>query len=307
MTSTANKIVLEPGIYPGMAMEDYFRVDAVSSHTLQWMDVTPKHFKAALDGKLEREDTEAFSFGRAFHCRLLEPEEFASRYAIRVPCQTKLKSGKRKDEECGNASTVRLMDDTWACGQHDDGSGERVENSITNAELDRIECCVDAVRQTKAVKVLRQKGQCEVVIVSEYKGVKIKCRYDKLILKPDIIVDVKKIAAAAGPGRAISEERFANSIEGYGYDVQMGLYTLIAREQLKINPAFWWLVVEDDFPNCVGVFRPCKLTIKAATNHAIGLLERVAGCLESDKWPGLSDEVVEISAPRNFLRKYGQL
>ena len=101
----SKKISLAPGVYPGLSMTDYINVDAISSHTLMWMDVDAKHYKAAIDGFLEGEDTESFAFGRAFHCRLLEPELFDARYSIRQPCQAILKTGERKGKECGNGSS----------------------------------------------------------------------------------------------------------------------------------------------------------------------------------------------------------
>lgn len=301
-----DRIHLEPGVFPGMSMADYMRVDAISSHTLQWMDVTPAHFKAAIDGHLEREDTEAFAFGRAFHCRLLEPEAFAERYAVRQPCEAVLQSGKRKGEPCGNPGVAQMDTGVWVCGQHGAELGDKPE-SVSQSELDRIECCVHAVRQHKAVNLLRTKGQCEVAIVSEFKGVPVKARLDKLILNPPVIVDVKKVAAPASPGRAAAtEDRFVQTIPNYGYDVQAGLYHWIVAKQFNVNPQFWWLLVEDDLPNSVAVYKPCKSTLKACVNHALMLLERVAECRKTNNWPGLPQDVCEVSAPEWFLRRYGQ-
>ena len=185
--------------------------------------------------------------------------------------------------------------------------GQSIEDSITQAELDRIECCVGAVRNHKAVKLLRKKGQCEVVIVAEYRGILIKARLDKLIESPAIIVDAKKVAAPSSPGWAmVSEEKFCKSIVDYMYTVQMGLYRWIVKETFKVVPQFWWLVVEDDIPNSVAVYKPCKRTMIAANNHFMHLLNRVVDCREKDDWPGIGQDVIEISAPNRYLKLYGQ-
>lgn len=300
-----SKIDLACGIYPGMSMADYLKVNAISSHALMWMDVSPLHFKAAMDGYLEREDTDALQFGRAFHTRLLEPETFADRYAVRLPCQVLIKKGERAGRPCGDASRGKNADGVWACGTHK-GEPNGVD-SITQSELDRIECCCNAVRNHKAVKLLRKSGQCELVLVSEYKGIKVKSRLDKFIQKPAIIIDPKKVAAPKRPNYAPStSDSFARSIASYGYDVQLGTYIWNVRERFQVTPKFWWLVVEDDAPFAVTVYAPDKATVTAGMNHFVTLMDRVVECTESDHWPGYGDDIVEVSAPNWLLRENGQ-
>jgi hypothetical protein len=63
-------------------MKDYYKIDdRVSNSSLGWFQISPKFFKAKLDG-LEEESKSYFERGQRIHMYLLEPEEFHLNYVI---------------------------------------------------------------------------------------------------------------------------------------------------------------------------------------------------------------------------------
>src|SRR4051812_28448031 len=71
---TTTTATTECGIFPGMSWADYAAIPLPSASTLEWGRVSSAHLQAAIDGTLERKDSDAMSFGRALHLRLLEPD-----------------------------------------------------------------------------------------------------------------------------------------------------------------------------------------------------------------------------------------
>ncbi len=92
---------LEPGFHPNISFDDYKSLDAINCSTLKWGDTSMLHLRAALDGEIEHEDTTALNFGRAVHCRLFEPQDFKTRFAVALPCEGVIASGKNAGQPCG--------------------------------------------------------------------------------------------------------------------------------------------------------------------------------------------------------------
>jgi hypothetical protein len=81
MTRTA-KVSMTDGLAYGVDAGEYHQkaLGVVSKSALDRIHKSPAHYRAWLEGG-ER-DTPAMSFGRAFHCYVLEPEVFAATYAV---------------------------------------------------------------------------------------------------------------------------------------------------------------------------------------------------------------------------------
>ena len=79
---TAKEIITKPGIYHGLDFADYLAIRAVNASTLKAMARhSPKHALACFEGR-DIESTPSLLKGSATHAAILEPDKFASLYAI---------------------------------------------------------------------------------------------------------------------------------------------------------------------------------------------------------------------------------
>lgn len=100
-----------PGVTPGctiyydMPFAEYQAIKALNASTLKGDGRhSPKHLKAAMEGRIVSPDSDDRRFGRAEHCLLLEPERFATEFLVSTPCHGVIKAGANEGELCGKAS-----------------------------------------------------------------------------------------------------------------------------------------------------------------------------------------------------------
>ena len=87
-------IDVEPGIYPGTPYDQYAKWNALRVSTLRFAAYSSKHLKWAMDGRLEREETDALRLGTAIHMRLLEPDRYEIFMPIAKPCESDWKRSR---------------------------------------------------------------------------------------------------------------------------------------------------------------------------------------------------------------------
>lgn len=297
----------QPGIYPNVDYATYRAWPAVNASALKILaTVTPKHAKAYIDGRVDKDSPDRL-IGRGFHCALLEPSQFVERFPCGGICAEEIKSGPRKGQPCGNQATYRDDAGNWYCGTHakaHPGAAEPPE-VLTLDQAGRIDAMKREVCAHKVVHLLRQHGGCEVSLVWVREGVPCKARTDKLIIDrncPDTIIDLKKIQPMAGTLSALQ-----SAITNYGYDLAAAWYVdgVKALRPDKDAPLFAWVFAEDAPPFDVHPVWASKRLLevgRAKANRAFGLWK---WCAESNTWPGYCDDIEEIDAPDWELRRYG--
>lgn len=62
--------------------KDYFKIKAVSSHSLGYFEESPLTFKKFLEEELKEDDKRYLDFGRQVHMRILEPKKFKESYTV---------------------------------------------------------------------------------------------------------------------------------------------------------------------------------------------------------------------------------
>ena len=62
--------------------KDYYKIKAVSAHSLGYFEESPLTFRKLLDEELEQEDKRYLDFGRQVHMRILEPKLFKESYTV---------------------------------------------------------------------------------------------------------------------------------------------------------------------------------------------------------------------------------
>ena len=278
------------GIHYGIPFADYATLPLLNATALSWGEVTMQHLRAYLDGQIEHKSDD-LRFGKAFHARLLEPKVYGELYKIAYPCAAILKSGQRAGEPCG--LTPKVHDgESWYCLKHAPAHSHATEEYVTTEEAQHIERMHDAVCKHKIIRMMRQKGGYEAVVVWDCDGVPFKSRLDKFIPQangvPATILDLKKVTLGRG-GDAL----FANAIRDYGYDVRAALYVDAIRQQSGVTPAFIWIIVEDAFPYSINVIQANKETLaigRSKYKHAVANYKR---CCETGHWPGYTDSIRE--------------
>jgi hypothetical protein len=292
-----------PGIYEGVPYEHYAAWPAVTRNILQLVyEVTPKHAKAAIDGELPDTDSKDRRFGRAEHCRLLEPDVFAERFLIASPCAEPLKSGKRKGEPCGCAG-VYYRGGFWFCGKHRPDGAQEPRDYLSADQATAIERVKDAVFGHKVVRILRTHGGCEVSVVWNRDGLPCKARLDKMIHKancPNTVLDLKKIQATQGTDHALRR-----AIRNYSYDIQAAWYTEGVKAVTGDPFRFAWVFTEDAPPFDVRPLWASPAMLEVGRCKVNAAWQTYLRCVQSGEWPGYCDDIEEIAPEPWEMKRYG--
>lgn len=91
--------IYQPGFYAGLDNDVYRAADGVSKSELSWLVKNPAMFEWSKNAPVDEEKTDALISGSAFHCAVLEPQEFASRYAAAPVFNLRTNEGKAKQAE----------------------------------------------------------------------------------------------------------------------------------------------------------------------------------------------------------------
>lgn len=294
-----------PGMYPDVSYEDYREWPALNSSALkEAYHVSAKRMRAALDDLLGG-DSPARKFGRAVHCRLLEPEAYKTRFLLAGTCEAIIKTGARAGLKCGRNAGY-YDGKAWYCGSHEkkvDGAIEP-EDYVSLQEAANIERIVIAVKSHQVVKLLRLHGGCEVSFVYERDGIACKGRADKLILDapnwPNTIIDVKKCQS----GKA-DEHSLQTSIRMYGWDMQAFWYVDGIERLTGKRPEFNWIFVEDSEPFDVRVVSLEREMYEVGRCKVNGAFEIYKECLRTNQWPGYGNNFTRLRPADWEMKRYG--
>lgn len=297
---------MTPGIHQNTKFSDYRAIQAVNMSTLLYGRLSLAHLRAALDGKMQK-DSAALTMGRAFHVRILEPDEYEKRVVVAEPCTAILKSGDRKGMACG-AAGKRRVGGAWFCDKHSEaGDDLSAFDVIQPDEAQAIEGMRASVMRHPIVQQIRRRGGFETTVVAELDGVLCKVRFDKLVLEGrPVAIDLKKCRLGyAKPSRV------AKAIDDYGYAVRAAFYqdVLAAAGGPKDIP-FLHVFVEDAEPYAVSV-----VDISAATDEDVSwldvgraeyrrLLRMLKEAQASGKWPAYTDEFGNEDVAASFPPAY---
>lgn len=243
---------MDVGIYKSLPFSEYAAIDAINSGVVRWgFEGTMKHMHAARRGLIANDDTKERKFGRAIHCRLLEPEAYSQRFTIAQPCCVLLKSGERKGKPCGKASSYQSARDQniWVCGTHLKEVHDAVppEEYIDAEEAARIERIYESLHSHEAMKLFRRTGWSEVSLVWDMCGLRCKCRIDKLddyeTAETPLILDIKSCQVGD-----IRRDDCEKSIANHGYHRQAAMNVNAVETLTGKRPRFAWVFIEKAEP-----------------------------------------------------------
>lgn len=260
------------------AAEYHVRELGVANNTAMKIlrDRSPAHYRAWVDAEDDQE-TPALLFGRAYHCRVLEPERYAAEFVV-MPAFGDMRS-----------STNRAKRDAWLAER----PGATV---ISQADADRIEAMHAALMANPLAAGIMRGGHSEVTMrwVDEQTGVACKARADWWV-PGRFFMDLKTTDDA-------SPRAFARSVEKYGYHVQHAHYCDGARACGEEITNYLILAQEKEFPHVAAVYH----IDAAAEVRGFELRERglqtMQSCLANDTWPGYGAGITELSLPAWALK-----
>ncbi|EAP2446878.1 PD-(D/E)XK nuclease-like domain-containing protein, partial [Salmonella enterica subsp. enterica serovar Cerro] len=192
---------IQPGIYYDIPNEAYHAGPGVSKSQLDDIADTPAIYLWRKNAPVDTEKTKSLDTGTAFHCRVLEPEEFSKRFIIAQEFNRRTSAGKEEEktflEEC--ARTGRTV--------------------LTAEEGRKIELMYQSVMALPLGQwLVESAGYAESSVYWEdpETGILCRCRPDKIIPEFHWIMDVKTTADI---------QRFRTAYYDYRYHVQDAFYS----------------------------------------------------------------------------------
>ncbi|EMZ7978196.1 exodeoxyribonuclease VIII [Escherichia coli] len=264
---------IEPGIYYGISNENYHAGPGVSKSQLDDIADTPALYLWRKNAPVDTTKTKTLDLGTAFHCRVLEPEEFSNRFIVAPEFNRRTNAGKEEVKtflmEC--ASTGKTV--------------------ITAEEGRKIELMYQSVMALPLGQwLVESAGHAESSIYWEdpETGILCRCRPDKIIPEFHWIVDVKTTADI---------QRFKTAYYEYRYHVQDAFYSDGYEAQFGVQPTFVFLAVSTTvecgrYP--VEIFMMGEEAKLAGQQEYHRNLRTLADCLNTDEWPAIKT----LSLPR---------
>ncbi|WP_105495932.1 exodeoxyribonuclease VIII, partial [Escherichia coli] len=264
---------IESGIYYGISNENYHAGPGVSKSQLDDIADTPALYLWRKNAPVDTTKTKTLDLGTAFHCRVLEPEEFSNRFIVAPEFNRRTTAGKEEEKaflmEC--ASTGKTV--------------------ITAEEGRKIELMYQSVMALPLGQwLVESAGHAESSIYWEdpETGILCRCRPDKIIPEFHWIMDVKTTADI---------QRFKTAYYDYRYHVQDAFYSDGYEAQFGVLPTFVFLVASTTvecgrYP--VEIFMMSEEAKLAGQQEYHRNLRTLADCLNTDEWPAIKT----LSLPR---------
>ncbi|EOJ4559782.1 exodeoxyribonuclease VIII [Escherichia coli] len=264
---------IELGIYYGISNENYHAGPGVSKSQLDDIADTPALYLWRKNAPVDTTKTKTLDLGTAFHCRVLEPEEFSNRFIVAPEFNRRTNAGKEEEKaflmEC--ASTGKTV--------------------ITAEEGRKIELMYQSVMALPLGQwLVESAGHAESSIYWEdpETGILCRCRPDKIIPEFHWIMDVKTTADI---------QRFKTAYYDYRYHVQDAFYSDGYEAQFGVQPTFVFLVASTTvecgrYP--VEIFMMGEEAKLAGQQEYHRNLRTLADCLNTDEWPAIKT----LSLPR---------
>jgi len=262
----------EPGVYHDVPYDEYAAWGAVNQSLLKQFRRSPAHARWWMTH--QPEPTAAMIFGTAVHAAVLEPDRFASEYAMAPQVDRRTKAGREE----------------WAAFLADLGDG----TVLTAAEYGQCAAMREAVlRHPKAAALLAGDGRSEVSILWQHPdGPRGKARLDRFTRFQGwpTVVDLKTT-------RDAQPWAFAKQAHQLGYHVQAA-YTLEGLRYLSDVPRrFFSVAVEKAPPYGVRVYEFDEQALEQGEREWRRYLAAHMRATEADEWPGYPDAIEPLVLP----------
>lgn len=247
--------------------------ESVSIHGLIDFRRSPLHHQWNHRRGIERPDTAAQRLGTAIHMAVLEPERFASHYAVRPACDRRTNAGKAT-----YAAFLDTLGDREEIDPDDHACAARV---------------AEAVQRHPMAKELLAQGTAEASIYWTDRSTGVRCR-----MRPDFISDRGPFLVDLKSASDAGERAFMRSAWSYGYHMTAAFYIDGYRELTGETREYVFAAWEKDEPHASAWYYAEQDFIKAGHDEYKALLVRYARCLDADRWPGYPAELQPLYLPQ---------
>lgn len=267
--------------YPGeIPREQYEMHPGVRWSVLSAMRKSPLHYRHARTAG--RPDSSALAFGRALHAAIFEPDTYDAQFAVYADSKT-----------TGPGARLR-----WQ--EFQQSANERGITILDAADDARVAACAMAVTGNPTARqyMSLSRGRAEIGISWQDPATGLRCKMRADWITVDgLIVDLKSTRSgdARNFGRQAWHLGYFHQAEFYA----RGLAAATGRSSENIH--FLFVAVESEPPHDVSVFEPCPETRYAAHEEVSGLLDRLAECERTNRWPGRYDGTQLLKAPAYVL------
>lgn len=245
----------------------------VSKSALSEFARTPLHYLAWVSGIAENESTPALEFGSAYHCAQLEPERFASEYAVEPFFGDCRKTENKKNRDAWREANKR--------------------KTIISVEDDaRIRGMTAAVRKHPLASKMLRDGKPELTALWTDKETGLRCRARADFYSPAhrMILDVKSCEDASPDG-------FRKSVFKYRYHWQHAIYRAGFAAVGERVEHFAFLAVEKKPPHAIATYTLDSLGVSLGHDRVRVLMRGMAECVATNEWPGYSPGIQTIETP----------
>jgi len=219
-----------------------------------------KHLKAAWDEEIQTVPTDDMILGSALHTAFLEPEQMPNRVV-------KWTGGARRGKEWEQFKAYNA--DKYI---------------LTENMHEQLVGMCKSLRQHREVRAwLSHIEDVEVSGFGMVNGVRMKGRIDALTSDP--LIDLKKVADG-------DKGLFRKNALWLGYHIQAAVYC-----ELFQRDRFILMTVESDPPYDVVPWQISDDLMKRGRQEMHQLLDRVADCIEKNRWPGRAETIEVLDDP----------
>ena len=260
-------------IIEGMSNEDYHAHHGIGKSGLDRVRRSIAHYQQRPTATPSAPMIE----GSAFHCRVLEPEHWGTRYAVAPDLDRRTKAGKAAWAEC-----------------QEESKGLTVLTPEQDARIEKMTQAID--RHPVWESIGWGGGDVEVSVFWEEllysQAVTCKSRPDFVSADKNILVDLKST-------RDASPEAFAKSVANFRYHVQAAWYLRGWRAATQIDADFVFLAVESSPPHEVACYTLGEAELAEGWMQATDSLRKFAAWKSGElKVTGYPAEIQELNLPR---------
>lgn len=257
---------MKQGIYYNISNEDYHNGEGVSKSQLDFIAECPALYQWVKNAPVDKSKTTSLDIGSAFHCLLLEPDEFKKRFIVPKPINLRTNAGKAEYQELIHEAEINN------------------QTIITNEDYTKLLLMRDSAMAHPLAKwIIEAQGHAESSIYWNDSDTDIlcRCRPDKFIEEFNWVGDIKTSADI--------DRFYAHSYE-YRYHVQDSFYSDGIQSLVGEKPAFVFVVVSTTI-NCgrypVKTFDLDKVAKHIGHQTYKSNLLTLKQCLDDNDYPAL--------------------
>ena len=249
--------------------QSYCRIKAVNASSLMNFKKSPKHYQHSLTR--ERIDSDALRIGRACHTATLEPDQFLREYVLWSGGRRYGKEWDyfRESAEGRNQTVLREQDYNLALKVRDSVRGHEAAMRYLSHKAGEAEVSFVWNRQT-GNRIQRCKGRTDWLC--------------------DAIVDLKTT-------RSVEASPFARDAAKLGYHMRAAFYQDGVKAVTGATLPVVLIAVEKSPPFDCAVYRVPDDALGVGRAEYQDLLDRLADCVEEDRWPGVVETEQHLEFP----------